>query len=418
MNKMSFHYTFSKISFLTIIFLSGFNNVGHTAIAEVETSHAMTGNILLSPKGLRIAQNEAASIATLENNITTQINRARESPSDYADWLEEQKQYYDGIMLKLPGEKPIRTNKGLQALEEAITFVRQQTPLSPLTYSEVVEIAAKEQLTPIADTNSENRRESRPQNISYGKVTAEAIVMQLVVDDGFRDRRHRLAIFSDRNQEVGISCREDLVYQQICAIAYAGNQEEISPTEELVVNEDSSPDPGAETPNSIVENPVAEIAPDITEPAGQETNQATSVAPEKQPIEENILEPNTTEDENVTPLASNSQPSNSLIIDKIERGFLEEGDKVIPNDGSFYDSYPLAVKAGESFVISLESVDFDTFLAIMDEEGNILEQNDDINENNSNSQLQVTIPNAGTYRLIVNAYDQGGKGAYILRISR
>ena len=54
----------------------------------------------------------------------------------------------------------------------------------------------------------------------------------------------------------------------------------------------------------------------------------------------------------------------------------------------------------------------------MDEDGNIIEQNDDVSENDSNSQLQITIPNDGTYNLIVNAYDQGGKGAYILTISR
>ena len=64
------------------------------------------------------------------------------------------------------------------------------------------------------------------------------------------------------------------------------------------------------------------------------------------------------------------------------------------------------------------SSDFDTFLAIMDDEGNIIEQNDDVSENASNSKLEVTIPNQGNYNLIVNSYEKGGKGAYILTISR
>ena len=181
-------------------------------------------------------------------------------------------------------------------------------------------------------------------------------------------------------------------------------------TEDLIVNENSDANSITET---IEVDPELAIAPDEIETTIQET----IPTPENPDLEENVSEPEI-EAENTTNSALNTQPNNSLLIDKIERGFLEEGDKVIPNDGSFYDSYPLSVKAGESFVISLESADFDTFLAIMDEDGNIIEQNDDVSENDSNSQLQITIPNDGTYNLIVNAYDQGGKGAYILTISR
>ncbi len=231
MNTMNFNYTFKKISLLTIIFLIGLSDAGTTVVAEVEDSPTFSDKILLSGSNLKIAQNETVPTASLETEILAQINRARENPSDYADWLEAQKQYYDGIMLRLPEEKPVRTNKGLAALEEAIDFVRQQVPLTPLAYSEAMAIAAQEQLTPITDL--ENRGDSRSRNISYGKVTAKGIVFHLVVDDGFPDRRHRLAIFSDRNQEVGVSCQEDTIYEQKCAIAYAGNPEELSASEEV-----------------------------------------------------------------------------------------------------------------------------------------------------------------------------------------
>ena len=216
MKTMNFNHTFSRISLLTIIFLGGFNNLGSTVVAEVETKYATTKNVLLSAKGQDIAQNEIVATDSLETKIIAQINRARTNPSDYADWLEEQRQYYDGIMLRFPGEKPVRTNRGLQTLSEAIDFVRQQAPLPPLTYSEAMAIAAEEQLASITDNR--NQGNSRFQNISYGKVTAEAIVMQLVVDDGFRDRRHRLAIFSNNNQETGVSCREDQLYERIFRI--------------------------------------------------------------------------------------------------------------------------------------------------------------------------------------------------------
>ena len=407
MNTMNFNNTISKISLLTFIFLSWFSEAGTTVIAEVENTHAIPENILLSPKNLETAQNETVATGALETEIIAQINRARENPSDYADWLETQKQYYDGIMLRLPGEKPVRTNKGLQALEEAIDFVRKQTPLNPLTYSEAMAIAAQEQLTPIANADTENRGDSRLQNIIYGKVTAEAIVMQLVVDDGFRDRPHRLAIFNQDNQLTGVSCQENSVYEQICAIVYDVNPEDV------LAQLSSTSSPAKESSSeSKTEN-----VPNINEANTKQINQEAISVPENPSVEENVIKP-VIEEEKVTPSVYNTKPSNSLLIDKVERGLLEEGDKVIPNDGSFYDSYPLTGKEGESFIISLESSDFDTFLAIMDDEGNVLQQNDDISDNNNNSQLRVTIPRDGTYSLIVNAYDKEGKGEYTLTIIR
>jgi hypothetical protein len=111
-------------------------------------------------------------------------------------------------------------------------------------------------------------------------------------------------------------------------------------------------------------------------------------------------------------------PDTAQLLEKIQRGILTDGDAVIPNDGSFYDSYPLQAKAGDSFIIELESQDFDTFLAIMDSEGNILQQNDDVGDRDSNSRIRVTLPKDGVYSVIVNAYDKKGKGEYVLTIRR
>ncbi len=47
-----------------------------------------------------------------------------------------------------------------------------------------------------------------------------------------------------------------------------------------------------------------------------------------------------------------------------------------------------------------------------------VEQNDDIDEENSNSRIQVTIPEDGVYNVIVNAYDKGGTGEYVLTVRR
>ena len=302
----------------------------------------------------------ALTSSALEQDVLKEINRARTNPQEYAAWLESLKPYYDGNTLKLPGEREIRTNRGLKVLEEAISFVKEQSPLSPLTTSEDLTSTAGEKLTNFVS----NKRNRDLTNISYGKVTPEAIVMQLVVDERYRDRRHRLAIFNRNYRLTGVVCQEDRRYRQVCAIAY-----EVAPNDIATENSNT-----VNVPDSTTETELESSSPAVSR--------------------------------------------NSVLLEKTERGILEVGDKTIPNDGSLYDSYPLEGNAGDSFIITVESQDFDTFLAIMDGTGEIIEQNDDISDRNSNSRVTVTLPDNGTYNVIVNAYDKGGKGNYVLTVRK
>ncbi|MEY2856541.1 MAG: hypothetical protein RLZZ74_850, partial [Cyanobacteriota bacterium] len=98
-------------------------------------------------------------------------------------------------------------------------------------------------------------------------------------------------------------------------------------------------------------------------------------------------------------------------------GKLEKGDRVIADDGSLYDFYPMQGKEGESFTINLESDQFDTFVALVDSSGKTVGENDDISQDDSNSQLKITLPEDGIYNVIVNTYDENGTGEYVLKVS-
>lgn len=104
----------------------------------------------------------------------------------------------------------------------------------------------------------------------------------------------------------------------------------------------------------------------------------------------------------------------SLILQ--EQGSLGPGSNVLSSDNSYYEQYSFVGQAGQSVLITLESEDFDTYLAIFDADGKLLAENDDINQNNSNSQISVTLPRSGRYRVIVNTYDREGRGRYTLTI--
>ncbi|WP_052055993.1 PPC domain-containing protein [Myxosarcina sp. GI1] len=380
-----------------------------------------------------------AQTAAIESEILAEINRARTQPQAYADWLEQQQQYYQGILLKLPGEQAIRTNRGFKALQEAIAFLRQQPPLPPLSSSEALSATAETQLDAIF--NFTNGININLDNISYSLVTPQAIVMQLIVDDRFPDRRRRLSLFTTESEQAGIVCEPDERYDNICAIAYkpdsaiASNTRsdtEVTTTETATLPPPTPPENSQSTISSTVPEPPANNStPDIFISPTEETveslesSNSENSLPEVPSIEvavppaetvadtevANQTEANTSEEVAIT-------QNDSRLLEKVERGALASGDKTVPDDGSFYDSYPLEGDAGESFIVSLESDEFDTFVAVMDAEGKILEQNDDISDDNSNSRLRVTLPDKGVYQVIVNAYDEGGTGSYVLTISR
>ena len=97
-------------------------------------------------------------------------------------------------------------------------------------------------------------------------------------------------------------------------------------------------------------------------------------------------------------------------------GTLAESDLALTSNESLYDSYPLQGRAGQSLNIVVESQEFDTTLMIFDGEGNLVQENDDIDTNNTNSALTITLPNNDEYYIIVNAYDSQGSGDYNLTV--
>lgn len=454
--------------------------------------------------------NSNAAQAALEPKILSEINRVRTNPQGYARWLEEQQQYFDGIWLRLPGEKPIRTNKGKKALEEAIAILKEQQPLPPLEISEQTAANATSELENFATANN-------IQFFSYGRTTATGIVMGLVVDDLFPDRRRRNSLLSPEAENTGVVCKPDPRYAKVCAIAYSDSNIADIAEAEPETTPAPADEPVAETTPAPADEPVVEVEPETTPapadelvaeaepettpqpptpepkpevaPTPQSENAAATTELPRPPqpqapptpsvnipeaesesedadlaraeaeidevqIEEEIETPTTenleeeepeavyenesasdgedeeaeaesidSQDEEIAEVEDNSEQvavnsDSDRLLEQIERGSLEEGDRIIADDGSFYDFYPIEGKKGESYTIRLESDEFDAFVALVDGNGNTVKENDDISQENSNSRIDVTLPEDGTYNVIVNTYDEKGTGQYVLTVTR
>ncbi len=99
-----------------------------------------------------------------------------------------------------------------------------------------------------------------------------------------------------------------------------------------------------------------------------------------------------------------------------ERGRLESGDRTLDSDGSYYDAYPLNGSANQQIRIELTSTDFDTYLILLDPSGQPVGENDDRSQSDSNSVLNVRLERGGEYKIIVNSYDNRGRGSYSLTV--
>ena len=91
---------------------------------------------------------------------------------------------------------------------------------------------------------------------------------------------------------------------------------------------------------------------------------------------------------------------------------------VLPSDSSLFDEYTFEGTQGQKLVVTVESTEFDTYLAIFNSQGELLGENDDATPQNSNSELTVTLSASGRYRVIVNAVEPPpkGRGKYSLTV--
>ena len=160
-----------------------------------------------------------------------------------------------------------------------------------------------------------------------------------------------------------------------------------------------------DTPTPATTPEPAETPTPATTPEPMETpSPERPSAPTEQPVEEEMP---------TKPSEEPTEPT-ELILDT--QGALEEGDQVLESDNSLYDEYTFDGEEGQSVTVTLESSDFDTYLAVFTPDNTLLDEHDDVSQTNSNSAITVTLPTTGTYRVIVNSYDSKGRGSYNLKI--
>lgn len=199
-----------------------------------------------------------SDVPDLEMQVLDRINHVRQDPDAYAERLRALRPHFVGKTLYLPGQaRGLVTREGVDAVDEAIAFLKTQTPLPPLSRGDLLDLAAREHVVVQGalgtrghfspDGASPGDRVQRHgggklvgEEISYGYANADDVVRQLVVDDGVPDRGHRELLFNRELRYAGVGCGAHSQYVHMCVIDVSRTRNGASRYEALAQN-DASP---------------------------------------------------------------------------------------------------------------------------------------------------------------------------------
>lgn len=177
--------------------------------------------------------------ATVEAQVLAALNVARANPSTYADSLRTYRGFFHANVVTMPGSSvDFETEEGIAPVDEAIGFLAQQTPLVMLDQGTTLHDAALDHVREqgsngrtghfSADGSGPGERNARhgggkqvAEVIAYGATDAADVIRQLIVDDGVRDRGHRVLMYADHLRYAGVACGPHPEFGTMCVIDMA-----------------------------------------------------------------------------------------------------------------------------------------------------------------------------------------------------
>ena len=180
-------------------------------------------------------------LSPLEKEIIFEINKLRSNPAKYAaQYIAPLAKRYQRRMLYYPGDKPLLTREGVSALNECVRDLKRQKTLPLLYPSAGLSKAANDHVKDQSRTGQvghtgSDRSHSKErierygtwrvriaENIAYGGITAQQIVVYLLIDDNVRDRGHRKNFLNPDFKQIGVATGSHPEYEKMTVMEFAG----------------------------------------------------------------------------------------------------------------------------------------------------------------------------------------------------
>ncbi len=196
----------------------------------------------LSTQGaITAASNPAVKLLSAKEKETLdEINFARANPGAYLKFLQEFRKNFRGKQIHFPGGRILVTNEGVDALDDAIKFLRDVKPAPPLEAREGMIKAARVHATDLISNNRSGHQGadgSKPpdrmsrfgtwndtvgENIVYDSRDSRNDVILMMIDDGTSNRGHRKNLFKNDFKVIGIAIGQRPKAETINVITFAG----------------------------------------------------------------------------------------------------------------------------------------------------------------------------------------------------
>ena len=188
----------------------------------------------------------------IEKEIFNSHNVCRNNPFSYIMKLKEITNYFKDKTYQHPYEDAIMTYEGADSIEDAISFLKALKPCGPLKYSEDISKACRDHAEDIGSnglmshegsdgTNITDRIERYcewdgivAENLDFGFRIGENVIMNMIIDDGVKERPQRKNIFSKEFNYIGIGVSPHTIYGICVVIGYAKNIRKIGSEPENV----------------------------------------------------------------------------------------------------------------------------------------------------------------------------------------
>ena len=83
-------------------------------------------------------------VSDIDKEIFELHNTYRKKPTALVPDLENMAKSFDGVLLKRQGKVTLKTKEGVDAVNEAIEFLKSLTPIQPLRWNEEISLASQD----------------------------------------------------------------------------------------------------------------------------------------------------------------------------------------------------------------------------------------------------------------------------------